>query len=85
MQMRYVYKSIPHQSRPGLPTIASGVARQGIFRNYATSGFSEIKRRKRGGRRVKRQRERWKGRRPLITVGTLNIGIMTGRGESWQI
>ena len=32
------------------------------------------------GRRVKKQREAWKGRCSLIRVGTLNIGTMTGRG-----
>ena len=77
--MRYVDKSIPDRSRPRLPMTASGVARQGTCGNYATAGLSENKRRKRGGRRVKRQREMWKGRRTLIRVGTLNIGTMTGR------
>ena len=73
--------SIPDWSRPGLPTTASGVARQGNCRNYVTAGLSENKRRKRGGRRVKRQRELWKERRTVIRVGTLNIGTMTGRGR----
>ena len=77
--MRYVDKSIPDQSRPGLPTTTSGVARQGTCENYATAGLSDNKRRKREGRRVKRQRKMWKGRRTLIRVGTLNIGIMAGR------
>ena len=72
-------KSIPDLLRSGLPTTASGVARQDTYGNYATAGFSENKRRRGGGKRVKRQRERWKGRRPLIRVGTLNIGTMTGR------
>ena len=62
---------------PRLPTTASSVAQQGICENYATA--SKNKSRKRGGRRVKRQREVWKGRRSLIRVGTLNIGTMTGR------
>ena len=35
----------------------------------------------RGGRRVKKQREAWKGRCSLIRVGTLNIGTMTERGR----
>ena len=30
---------------------------------------------------MKIQRELWKERRTLITVGTLNIGTMTGRGR----
>ena len=77
--MRYVDKSIPDQSRPGLPTTATGVAQQGTCKNNATTGLSKNKRRKRGGRRVKRQQELWKGRRTLIRVGTLNIETMTGR------
>ena len=75
--MRIVDKSIPDRSRPGLPTTASGVAQQGTCGNYATA--SENKSRKRGGKRVKRQREVCKGRRSLIRVGTLNIGTMTGK------
>ena len=77
--MRIVDKSIPDRSRPGLPPTASGVAQQGTCGNYATA--SENKSRKRGGSRVKRQREVWKGRCSLIRVGTLNIGTMTGRGR----
>ena len=44
-----------------LPTTASGVAQQGICGNYATAEHNEKKRRKRGGRQVKRQQEVWKG------------------------
>ena len=80
IQMSYLDKSIPDRSRPGLATTASGVAQQGICENYATAEHSKCKR-KRGGRRVKRQREVWKGRRSLIKMGTLNIGTMTGRGR----
>ena len=80
-QMRYHYQSIPDRSRPGLPTTASGVAQQGICGNYATAKHSENKSRKRGGRRVKKQREVWKRRRSLIRVGTLNIRTMIGRGR----
>ena len=65
--------------RLGLPTTDSGVAQQGACGNYATAKPSETKSRKRGKRRVKRQREVWKGRRLLIRVDTLNIGTMTGR------
>ena len=79
--MRNHYQSIPDRSRPGLPTTASGVAQQGTCGNYPTAKQSENKRRKRGGRRVKKQRKAWKGRRSLIRVGTLNIGTMTGRGR----
>ena len=77
--MRNYYQSIPDRSRPGLLTTASGVAQQGTCGNYATAKHSENKSRKRGGKRVKKQREAWKGRRLLIRVGTLNIGTMTGR------
>ena len=79
--MRNHCKSIPDRSRPGLPTTASGVAQQGTCGNYATAKHCENKSRKRGGRRVKKQREAWKGRCSLIRVGTLNIGTMTGRGR----
>ena len=83
--MRNHCQYIPDRSRPGLPTTASDVAQQGTCGNYATAKQSENKSRKRGGRRVKKQREAWKGRCLLIRVGTLNIGAMTGREESWQI
>ena len=67
--MRYLEKSIPDRSRLKLPTTASGVAQQGTCGNYAAAEYSENKRRKRGGRRVKRQREVWKGRRLLERMG----------------
>ena len=73
------YQYIPDRSRPGLPTTASGVAKQGTCGNYATA--SKNKSRKRGERRVKKQLEVWKGKRSLIRVSTLNIGTMTGRGR----
>ena len=76
--MRIINKSIPDRLRPGLPTTASGVAQQGTCGNYATAKHSENKNKKRGRRRVKRQRKVWKGRRLLTRVGTLSIGKMTG-------
>ena len=79
--MRNHHQSIPDRSRPGLPTTASGVAQQGTCGNYATAKHCENKSKKRGGKRVKKQREAWKGRCSLIRVGTLNIGTMTGRGK----
>ena len=79
--MRNHYQYIPDRSRPGLPTTASGVAQQGTCGNYATAKHCENKSRKRGGKRVKKQREAWKGRHSLIRMGTLNIGTMTGRGR----
>ena len=80
-QMRNHYQSIPDRSRPGLPTTASGVTQQGTCGNYATAKHSKNKSRKRGGRRVKKQRKVWKGRRSLIRVNTLNIGTMTERAR----
>ena len=66
--------------RPGLPMTVSGVERQGTCGNCDTAGLRENKRRKRGERRAKRQRELWKGRRTFIRVGTLNVGTMAGWG-----
>ena len=80
-QMRIVNKSIPDRSRLGFPTIASGVAKPGTYGNYATAKHSENKSRKRGRRRVKRQRELRKERRPLVRVDTLNIETITERGR----
>ena len=80
--MRDHYQSIPNQSRPGLPTTASGIAQQVLHSgNYATAKHSKNRSRKRGGKRVKKQREAWKGRRSFIRVDTLNIGTMTGSGR----
>ena len=42
-------KSLPDRSRPGLPTTASGVARQGTCGNYATAGLSEKREREEEG------------------------------------
>ena len=63
--MRNHHQSIPDRSRPGLPTTASGVAQRGTCRNYATAKHCENKSRKRGGKRVKKQRKAWKERRSL--------------------
>ena len=79
--MCYVDKSISNLLWLGLPTIASGVAQHGTCGNYAAAEHSENKRRKRGGRQVKKQWEMWKGKCTLIRVGTLNIGTMTGKGR----
>ena len=83
--MRNHHQSIPDRSRPGLPTTASGVAQQGTCGNYTTAKHCESESRKGGGGRVRGQREAWKGGCSLIRVGTLNIGAMTGGGESWRI
>ena len=44
--MRRDDESLLDRSRPGSPTTASGVARQGTCENYAAEGISENKRRK---------------------------------------
>ena len=82
--MRNDNESIPNRSRHRLPTTASGVARQVTCGNYATVGLKENKRRKRGRRRVKRQRDLWRGRRTLVRVSTLNTETMTERGRELE-
>ncbi|KAK3549277.1 hypothetical protein QTP70_034483 [Hemibagrus guttatus] len=68
---------IPDRSRPGLTTTAIGaVDLQGGGGNWATVG-----RRSRGGRRVRRQREKRKGKSVGLRIGTLNVGTMTGKGR----
>ncbi|KAK3556732.1 hypothetical protein QTP70_015066, partial [Hemibagrus guttatus] len=67
----------PDRSRPGLTTTAIGaVDLQGAGGNWATVG-----RRSRGGRRVRRQREKRKGKSVGLRIGTLNVGTMTGKGR----
>ncbi|KAK3515171.1 hypothetical protein QTP70_008177 [Hemibagrus guttatus] len=66
-----------HKNRPGLTTTAIGtVDLQGAGGNWATVG-----RRSRGGRRVRRQREKRKGKSVGLRIGTLNVGTMTGKGR----
>ncbi|KAK3559310.1 hypothetical protein QTP86_012718 [Hemibagrus guttatus] len=68
---------IPDRSRPGLTTTAIGaVDLQGAGGNWAAVG-----RRSRGGRRVRRQREKRKGKSVGLRIGTLNVGTMTGKGR----
>ena len=77
--MRNDDESISDRSRPVYqqpPQVSHGWAPV----NTVTAGISENKRRKRGGRRVKRQQEVWKGIRTVIRVATLNIGT-TLEGE----
>ncbi|KAK3573997.1 hypothetical protein QTP86_034367, partial [Hemibagrus guttatus] len=49
---------------------------QGTGENWAIVG-----RRSRGGRRVRRQREKRKGKSVGLRIGTLNVGTMTGKGR----
>ncbi|KAK3523086.1 hypothetical protein QTP86_013134 [Hemibagrus guttatus] len=68
---------IPDRSRPGLTMTAIGaVDLQGAGGNWATVGG-----RSRGGRRVRRQREKRKGKIVGLRIGTLNVGTMTGKGR----
>ncbi|KAK3516824.1 hypothetical protein QTP70_023703 [Hemibagrus guttatus] len=68
---------IPDWSRPGLTTTAIGaVDLQGAGGNWAIVG-----QRSRGGRRVRRQREKRKGKSVGLRIGTLNVGTMTGKGR----
>ncbi|KAK3517015.1 hypothetical protein QTP70_030440 [Hemibagrus guttatus] len=68
---------IPDRSRPGLTTTTIGaVDLRGAGGNWATVG-----RRSRGGRRVRRQREKRKGKSVGLRIGTLNVGTMTGKGR----
>ncbi|KAK3540074.1 hypothetical protein QTP70_025389, partial [Hemibagrus guttatus] len=68
---------IPDRSRPGLTKTAIGaVDLQGAGGNWATVGG-----RSRGGRRVRRQREKRKGKSVGLRIGTLNVGTMTGKGR----
>ncbi|KAK3541298.1 hypothetical protein QTP86_020964, partial [Hemibagrus guttatus] len=63
--------------RPRLTTTAIGaVDLQGAGGNWATVGG-----RSRGGRRVRRQREKRKGKSVGLRIGTLNVGTMTGKGR----
>ncbi|KAK3553760.1 hypothetical protein QTP70_009182 [Hemibagrus guttatus] len=54
----------------------STLVRKGAGGNWATVG-----RRSRGGRRVRRQREKRKGKSVGLRIGTLNVGTMTGKGR----
>ena len=68
---------IPDRSRPGLTTTAIGAVRlQGAGGNWTTVG-----RRRRGGRCVRRKREKRNAKRLGLRVGTLNVGTMTGKGR----
>ena len=60
-------------------SIAAG--QQGVAGNYATAG----PKRKRGGQRSKRNREKWRRKNVVLSVGTLNVGTMTGKDRNWQI
>ncbi|KAK3506315.1 hypothetical protein QTP70_016082, partial [Hemibagrus guttatus] len=57
-------------------TAIGAVDLQGAGGNWATVG-----RRSRGGRRVRRQREKRKGKSVGLRIGTLNVGTMTGKGR----
>ncbi|KAK3535166.1 hypothetical protein QTP70_004821 [Hemibagrus guttatus] len=77
LKCAYSTNFIPDRSRPGLTTTAIGaVDLQGAGGNWATVG-----QRSRGGRRVRRQREKRKGKSVGLRIGTLNVGTMKGKGR----
>ncbi|KAK2909600.1 hypothetical protein Q8A73_007315 [Channa argus] len=78
--MRIVSKtSIPDRSGPGLTTTATGaVDLQRTGGNWTTVGR---RRRRSGGRCVRRQREKRKAKNVGLTLGTLNVGTMTGKAR----
>ncbi|KAE8288310.1 hypothetical protein D5F01_LYC12175 [Larimichthys crocea] len=47
----------------------------------ASGNWTTVSRRRRGGRRVRRKREKRKAKRLGLRVGTLNVGTMTGKGR----
>ena len=70
---------IPDRTRPGLTTPAIGVAKQDTDGKYATAGVRRKKRR--GGKRVRRKREARRKMCMELRAGTLNVGTMTGKGR----
>ncbi|MCJ8749442.1 hypothetical protein PDJAM_G00176250 [Pangasius djambal] len=77
MQIVSTLNFIPDRSRPGLTTTAIGAGDlQGAGGNWATVGRGS-----RGGRRVRRQREKRKGQSVGLRIGTLNVGTMTAKGR----
>ncbi|KAK3554542.1 hypothetical protein QTP70_025394 [Hemibagrus guttatus] len=59
-----------------ISTAIGAVDLQGTGGNWATVGG-----RSRGGRRVRRQREKRKGKSVGLRIGMLNVGTMTGKGR----
>ena len=69
---------MPDRSGPGSTKTANdNVVQQGAVGKYATVG----RRRKRGGKNVRDKQKRRMGRKMEVTVGTLNVGTMTGKGR----
>ena len=69
---------MPDRSGPGSTKTANDtVVQQGAAGKYATVG----RRRKRGGKHVRDKQNRRMGRKMEVKVGTLNVGIMTGKGR----
>ncbi|KAK3564602.1 hypothetical protein QTP86_023766, partial [Hemibagrus guttatus] len=67
---------ISYRIGQGTTTAIGAVDLQGAGGNWATVG-----RRSRGRRRVRRQREKRKGKSVGLRIGTLNVGTMTGKGR----
>ena len=69
-------KLIPDRSRSGLTTtVINAVDLQGAGGNWVTVG------RRKGGRRVRKQREKWNIKSLGLKVRALNVGTMTGKAR----
>ena len=70
--------AIQDRSRPSLTMTAVGA----VYLQGADGNWTSVDRRRRGGRRVHRQRETSQSKRLGMRVGTLNVEAITGK-ESW--
>ncbi|KAK3541695.1 hypothetical protein QTP86_001109 [Hemibagrus guttatus] len=66
-----------------IPTNQAAAADDDVLNYAAGAGgnWATVGRRSRGGRRVRRQREKRKGKSVGLRIGTLNVGTMTGKGR----
>ena len=70
-------KPVPDWTRPGLTTTTIGAVDL-----YSGDGnWAAVGQRRRGGRRVYRQREKRKSKRLGLRVLTLNVGTMSGKAR----
>ncbi|KAK3525567.1 hypothetical protein QTP70_000462 [Hemibagrus guttatus] len=70
------YMCVNEREGSGTVRLQGEEVKKGAGGNWATVG-----RRRRGGRRVHRQREKRKGKSVGLRIGTLNVGTMTGKGR----
>ncbi|KAK3532252.1 hypothetical protein QTP86_011841 [Hemibagrus guttatus] len=78
-RIRPNFKGIPVEDKVNIFINSFGSIQEttmGAGGNWATVG-----RRSRGGRRVRRQREKRKGKSVGLRIGTRNVGTMTGKGR----